>query len=138
MHDPRMILETAVLFIILGLMSMHELCEFFESLGRMNPLLTSPTIDVEVLTMCWLDPNNGILHSHYCKAYTFVTMITRISLLCIVLAAFQGASAFAPAHQQTGRVSTARSMAPKFDPTTQKWIPTNDEESTPAYGPVGE
>ncbi|CAJ1946224.1 unnamed protein product [Cylindrotheca closterium] len=64
-------------------------------------------------------------------------MIARLSLLCVALAAFQGASAFAPAHQQTGRSSTARDMAPKFDPTTQKWIPQNDEEATPAYGPVG-
>ena len=65
------------------------------------------------------------------------TMIARLSLLCIVLAAFHGTSAFAPAPAKAG-FSTARGMAPKFDPTTQRWIPQNDEEATPAYGPLGE
>lgn len=28
-------------------------------------------------------------------------------------------------------------MAPKFDATAQRWIPTTDDEKTTAYGPIG-
>lgn len=34
-------------------------------------------------------------------------------------------------------VSTKLLMAPKFDVKTQRWTPSNDEEATPAYGPIG-
>jgi hypothetical protein len=60
-----------------------------------------------------------------------------IALLCLVVGVISGASAFAPAHQQAARLSTTVSMAPKFNPTEQKWIPQNDDEANPAYGPVG-
>eukprot|EP00980_Cylindrotheca_fusiformis_P007375 scaffold1525_cov142-Cylindrotheca_fusiformis.AAC.175 len=59
-----------------------------------------------------------------------------ITALCIALAALSGVSAFAPAHR-VRKSTTSINMAPKFDPTSQKWIPQNDDEATPAYGPVG-
>jgi hypothetical protein len=60
-----------------------------------------------------------------------------IALLCLVVAVLSGASAFVPAHQLAARPSTTVNMAPKFDPSSQKWIPQNDEEANAAYGPVG-
>jgi hypothetical protein len=60
-----------------------------------------------------------------------------ITLLCLVVAVLSRASAFVPAHQQAARPSTTVNMAPKFDPSAQKWIPQNDDEANPAYGPVG-
>jgi hypothetical protein len=63
--------------------------------------------------------------------------INSIALLCLVAAVISGASAFVPAHQQAARPSTTVNMAPKFDPSAQKWIPQTDDETNPAYGPVG-
>lgn len=64
--------------------------------------------------------------------------MVRNTLLCLLITAISGgASAFMPAHQQAARSVTAVNMAPKFDMATEKWIPTNDDESTPAYGPIG-
>lgn len=28
-------------------------------------------------------------------------------------------------------------MAPRYNPSTERWEPSNEEEATPAYGPVG-
>jgi len=32
---------------------------------------------------------------------------------------------------------TSLQMAPRYNPSTERWEATNEEEATPAYGPVG-
>uniref|UniRef100_A0A7R9W357 Uncharacterized protein n=1 Tax=Pseudictyota dubia TaxID=2749911 RepID=A0A7R9W357_9STRA len=47
------------------------------------------------------------------------------------------AASFAPAQTRDAIRITALGMAPKYDPFTQRWEATEDEDYEGAYGPVG-
>mmetsp|Transcript_27875 Transcript_27875/g.34411 ORF Transcript_27875/g.34411 Transcript_27875/m.34411 type:complete len:189 (-) Transcript_27875:252-818(-) len=68
-----------------------------------------------------------------------------VSILLAILSACNVVTAFVPStslsqvvtrHSQ-GNNQNGLSMAPKFDKSTQRWIPTTDDEENGGYGPFG-
>mmetsp|Transcript_26299 Transcript_26299/g.53391 ORF Transcript_26299/g.53391 Transcript_26299/m.53391 type:complete len:115 (-) Transcript_26299:3977-4321(-) len=65
-------------------------------------------------------------------------MYSKMVSLVAVLAFVGLASAFSPLTTQTPRLGNSQlAMAPKFDPSTQKWETTGEEDLEGAYGPIG-
>jgi len=65
-------------------------------------------------------------------------MYSKMVSLVAVLAFVGLASAFSPLTTQSPRLgNTQLAMAPKFDPSTQKWETTGEEDLEGAYGPIG-
>ena len=61
-------------------------------------------------------------------------------LYLVILLSSQGfTTAFSSPRNDVNRIVAIPSlqMAPRYNPSTERWEPTNEEESTPAYGPVG-